>query len=81
MSEQQRCIFCHSQNSVGEISERDIYTFKCENCGPYKITEEVLNDLPNYSEIRNKEHLISGFIRETKESGLTLVSCQASSVG
>ncbi len=72
MGQDNNCIFCgHKINSVIEDSF-DKKTINCPNCGCYEISWEAYDDLPYELDrkLKDKKHLISGFIREMNELGV-----------
>lgn len=73
MSNNRECIFCgHTRIEIDRISKYDGYKISCDNCGDYKITSEAFDDLPQLLERNHKRHLISGYIREMTELGLSV---------
>lgn len=71
MKNEFECIFC-GQHLEKTLPSGDNYTFICHNCGRYKMTHTALEDIPNsMKNFKNKKHLISGYLREMSELGLS----------
>ncbi len=66
-----KCIFCDTEVEI-ERGVSDTIYINCRNCAGYYITQSALEDLPNIfkRELKDKKHLISGYLREMSDLGL-----------
>jgi len=65
-----KCVFCGSEIAA-ELHDK-VYECHCHNCGKYKIPHKDFLAFPHYIEndLRDKKHLISGYLREMTELGI-----------
>lgn len=68
-----KCIFCEGDEVKIKELPNDVYALTCHNCGDYRITEEASKGLHSRleGEYKGKKYLISGYLREMTELGLS----------
>ena len=70
---QLQCFFCNKQITANEDFDTEIHFCTCDNCGKYKLTREVFDDLHNtkvYKQNLKNLYLISGYLREMTDKGI-----------
>lgn len=70
MDDKRKCFFCDNEIKVEKDTNTENLLCICKNCGNYRMTREVYDDLPSEKEYINKKdklYLISGYLREMND--------------
>jgi len=53
--EESICIFCGSKSEIKILTNHDILSCNCINCGSYEITEETFQELPYVLDLKYQD--------------------------